>query len=146
MESNLYRRTNSHDHWYLHRASVLLKHTVLYPFIYCLVNSQRGKVWRTDAEERQDCADHQERWIEIHTLNVSHCRAVRTLLYAETLYAIHCQLCTAALEKYTLWSRSILQVWLIVCCSSPDVGPGKFGSWALEEACYNKVVSPSKEL
>ena len=122
-------------------CSVLLycsKHNVLYPYYCCLVNRQ---VWSAKTS-----ADHQERWIEIHPLNASHCQIVRTLLYAETLYAIHCQHCQAALEKYLLWSRSILRVRLIVCCLSPDVGPGKFGSWALEEACYNKVASPSEEL
>ena len=144
MESKDYHRTNSHDHWYSHCTSVLLKHTVLYPFISCLVNRQQRQVWSTDAEERQDHADPQERWIEIHTLNASHCRAVQTILYAEILYDIHRQLCIDTLENYTLWSRSILWARLIVHCSSPDVGPGKFGSWALEEACYNKVASPSE--
>ena len=48
--------------------------------------------------------------LRTHTLNASHCPAVRTLLFAVILYAIHRQLCIAALEKYTLWSRFILLV------------------------------------
>ena len=42
-----------------------LKHTVLHPFIYSLVNRQQRQVWSTKAEERQDRPDCQERWIEI---------------------------------------------------------------------------------
>ena len=43
-----------------------------------------------------------------------HCQAVQTLLHAEILYAIHRQACIAALKKYTLWSRYILGIQLIV--------------------------------
>ena len=30
--------------------------------------------------------------------------------------------------------------------SFSDIGPRKSGSWALEEACYDKVASSSEEL
>ena len=40
-----------------------------------------------------------------HHLHGSCCQAVRTLLYAETLYAIHCQFCHTALrEIYVLYT------------------------------------------
>ena len=45
-----------------------------------------------------------------HHLYASCCQAVRTLLCAENLYAIHRQFCHIALfKKYILWSRSFCE-------------------------------------
>ena len=85
------RITNSHNHWYLLCAFVLLKAQCVISIFDCLVNRQ---VWSTKTS-----ANRQERWTETHPLNASHCQAVQILLYALILYVIHCQHCHAALEN-----------------------------------------------
>ena len=143
MESKNNCRTNSHYHWYSHCASVLSKHTVLYPFIYCLVKRQQRQLWSIHAEEHQDCAEpwgmdwdsHVEREPLPSCANTPVCRD--PVCHSSSA-------CIATLEKYTLWSWFIPRFRWIVHCSSLDVGPRKSGSWALLEACFNRVASPSE--
>ena len=121
-ESKNNRRTNSHDHWYLDCASILFDAQCLTPFY--LLSSKPPMVPSVEHRRREASRLHwpprEMDWD--YTLKADHCWAVRSLLYAETLYAIHRQPCKAALEKYTLWLRYILRVRLIVMLFVSDVG------------------------
>ena len=53
-------RTNSHDHWYLHCASMLFEAQCLTPFY--LLSSKPATAPSVERQDRTDCL---ERWIEI---------------------------------------------------------------------------------
>ena len=103
-------QTYSHYHWYSSCASILLKHSVWHPFILLfskpLLHTSLARV-EHHYQPRPFTKTDRDHHLYLYA---SCCQAMRTLLYAENLYAIHRQFChTALFKKYILWSRSICE-------------------------------------
>ena len=99
-------QTYSHYHWYSSCASILLKHSVWHPFILLFSKPLLHSLARVEHHYQPRPFTKTDRDHHLY-LYASCCQAMRTLLYAENLYAIHRQFChTALFKKYILRSRS----------------------------------------
>ena len=127
--------TDIHDHWYSLYAWMLMNHNVWCTLFLLFSKPQLPNRARVEHRYQPRPFTKTDR---DHHLYASCCQAVRTLLYAENLYAIHCQFCHTALLRNIFCGQDPSEFMRLYTVSPSDVGPGKFGSQALEKAFWAK--------